>query len=253
MKLSYANLLSPYPLKLNIGSVKKPKLKDIAEMSFERFNEYQVLLRFQSALNTASEDNGQKTADAFEIIVQTKSFQEEYVEMFNFFFEERVVFHDSFFILLDKKFKEAEIHDLESEFDVQDIKGIISEKNFGDLTEVIAQICGMEYEGEEEAPKFKNKLAEKLYKKMEKARKKNAVFNKENKNFSIPNIISAVASKHPSLNFANIWDITIYQLIDTFQRLQMNAAYEINARSVSIWGDKKKKFDDSIWFKNRFD
>lgn len=257
MKLSYAELLSPYPLRLNIGSVIKPTLKRIAQLSFERFNEYEVLLKFKNILNQSDDDDEEEkklsASDTFEMIKESKEYQGAYVEMLNFFFEERVVFYDGFFILLKKQYKNKEIKNIEEEYRVDDIQGAITEKNFEELISVISQVCGMSADEEEKPKKFKNKLAKNLYEKMKKAAARERKLKNIDKNFYIPNLISAVATRHPSLNLTNIWELTIYQLIDTFQRLQMNDAYDLSARSISIWGDKKNKFDNSLWFKNTFD
>lgn len=66
----------------------------------------------------------------------------------------------------------------------------------------------------------------------------------------MPNIISALAAHHNSLNIINIWDLTVYQLNDQFKRQRYIDYYHILSRSVSIWGDKDSKFDDSLWFSN---
>ena len=33
----------------------------------------------------------------------------------------------------------------------------------------------------------------------------------------------------------------------------VNKKYEMEAHSVSVWGDEKKQFDDSLWYKNIYD
>ena len=70
-----------------------------------------------------------------------------------------------------------------------------------------------------------------------------------NKDLALGNIISVVANKHPSINILNIWELTIYQLWDTFNRLSNNNIYDISALSVAVWGDEKKQFNISDWFK----
>ena len=103
--------------------------------------------------------------------------------------------------------------------------------------------------------KFKNDIAKKLYEQMQKANKeKEKQKNKKNDiNLSLPNIISSVSSKHPSINLINIWELTIFQLLDCFNRLQNNTMHEIDSTRVSVWGDEKKTFDPSLWYKNYYD
>ena len=89
--------------------------------------------------------------------------------------------------------------------------------------------------------------------KMLKAKKKEQETKKSDLNLTIPNIISSLANKHPSLNYVNIWDLTIFQLLDAFNRTQANSMYDIDSTRVSVWGDEKKTFDVSLWYKNNYD
>ncbi len=63
------------------------------------------------------------------------------------------------------------------------------------------------------------------------------------------NIISAVAGKSQTLNLLNIWDLTVFQLWDSFFRLSSNNLYAIQSMSVAAWGDKDKHFDAASWFR----
>ena len=45
----------------------------------------------------------------------------------------------------------------------------------------------------------------------------------------------------------------MFQLLDAFNRMQMNSMYEIESTRVSVWGDEKKTFDASLWYKNNYD
>ena len=101
--------------------------------------------------------------------------------------------------------------------------------------------------------KFKNNLAKKLMQKMLKAQKEEKKRKKADINMSLPNIISAVSSRHPSINLINVWELTIFQLFDVFGRLQANAMFEIDCKRVSTWGDEKKTFDAALWYKNQYD
>ena len=65
------------------------------------------------------------------------------------------------------------------------------------------------------------------------------------------NIISAVANFHPSLNEYNIWNLTVYQLWDSFYKLINNNIYTIQSTSVAVWGDKDKQFNINEWYKTK--
>lgn len=259
MRFDYGTQLSPAPIKLSIGTLKKPKLIEISELTFEKFSMFETFLKmtpelfytkikdvegkaFWESLN----EEQQESMTLYGLILCDESLQKIYLEIFNFFFVEPVIFKENMFILL-----RHEIENL-SDLEVDDICGVIHEKIFFQVLELIQQICCI-YEKEKslDEMKFKNKTARKLYEKMLKAQKNER--NKADANLSLPNIISAVSNSHPSVNPINIWDMTIYQLIDSFDRLQANKMYDIDQRRVSVWGDEKKTFDPTLWYKNNFD
>lgn len=86
-------------------------------------------------------------------------------------------------------------------------------------------------------------------KKLQKGRDEKAKHTKADKNMELGNIISAVANKSQSLNILNIWDLTVYQVWDCFQRLSNNNIYNIQSMSVAAWGNKDNQFDAASWFK----
>lgn len=101
--------------------------------------------------------------------------------------------------------------------------------------------------------KFKNSAARKIYEKLLSAQKKEKKRRKADINLSLPNIISAVSNCHPTINPINVWDLTLFQLFDTFNRMRANKIYEIDSTRVSVWGDEKKTFDIALWYKNEYD
>ena len=86
-------------------------------------------------------------------------------------------------------------------------------------------------------------------KKLQKGRAEKAKATKTDKNMELGNIISAVANKSHSLNILNIWNITIFQLWDSFSRQTNNNIYDINSMNVAAWGNKDNHFDANAWFK----
>ena len=167
--------------------------------------------------------------------------------MLNFFFVENVVIYEDLFIVL----KEG-INEISSQSNAEDVQGIITKKNFNDIIFVIQQICCIEDKSNNEELKFKNNLAKELYFKMQKAVEKQKIERKEDKNFELPNLISAVSNSHPTIDPINVWDLTVYQLMDSFNRLQTNRMLDMQATSVSVWGDKKNAFNAALWYKNQF-
>ena len=261
MKLDYGTLLSPEPIKLSIGTLKKHTLRDISALSFEKFNLYEALLKMvpenyytkmcgeegKAFWESLSEDKRDHMT-MYSLICEDEYVQHIYLELFNFFFDEYVTFKEGFFILFNQEI------DLEKEFAPETIRGVINQTTFNRVLVLIQQICCI-YEDEEsmDEMKFKNNAARKIYEKMLKGRKEKKKNKKVDKNLSLPNIISAVSNSHPTINPISIWDLTVFQLLDSFNRLQVNKMYDIDARRVSVWGDEKKTFDMALWYRNEYD
>ena len=191
----------------------------------------------------------------YQIVLENPMIAQMYLEIFNFFFEEEVVFQEECYIVLNPGASLENIAEIEDIRDV--IRGVINESNFQGVVDVIAQLCGMDVEEEEreEDQHFKNEMARQIWLKLQAGRKKQKAQKRGgNKNMTLPNIISSLSGgKHPALSYLNVWGLTIYQAIDTFNRLQLGAFYDIDSTRVSVWGDEKKTFQSELWYKNEFD
>lgn len=251
MKLDYGTLLSPTPIKLSIGTLRHPKLLDIADITFPVFDIYQLFLKitpeeYYTKLTKNEEywkslpDIEQYNMTMYDVLLDHDDVSSLYTNIFNFFFYEDVKFKSGVFVICKHEGQES-------------ISGIIGEKNFADLLNTIQQLCKIKGEEKVEDQKFKTKKARRTWLKMKKAEKENAKRRKANLNFTLPNIISAVAAKSKTLNIENIWYITLYQLYDQFDRLQINDGYERDSTSIAVWGDEKNKFDYTLWYKNIVD
>lgn len=264
MRLDYGTQLSPVPITLSIGTLRKPTLKEISQITFDRFSFYEFFLKLSPETyytKLRKENDGEAFWDSlteeekdkitiYNIIEEDEKIRSTYVEIFNFFFVETVIYQEGFFILL----KENTAIDNPEKIKREQVRGAIAKDNFSQVMSLLQQICCIYNEEESlDDMKFKNNLARKLMEKMLKAKKKEQEAKKSDLNLTIPNIISSLANKHPSLNYVNIWDLTIFQLLDAFNRTQANSMYDIDSTRVSVWGDEKKTFDVSLWYKNNYD
>lgn len=264
MRLDYGTQLSPVPITLSIGTLRKPTLKEISQITFDRFSFYEFFLKLSPEIyytKLRKENDGeaywgslteeeQDKITIYNIIEEDNKIRSTYVEIFNFFFVETVIYQEGFFILL----KENTAIDNPDKIKREQVRGAIAKDNFSQVMSLLQQICCIYNEEESlDGMKFKNNLARKLMEKMLKAKKKEQETKKSDLNLTIPNIISSLANKHPSLNYVNIWDLTIFQLLDAFNRTQANSMYDIDSTRVSVWGDEKKTFDISLWYKNNYD
>lgn len=263
IELDYWTLLSPPDqyIYLTIGKLRKPTLREIGVLSFDRFNFFEVLSKLtpelyytkvlgeqgKSQWNSMS-DSAKDDMTIYRIICDDARLQQSYVDLLNFFFVEHVMFQDEYFVLIDESLENPQ------DYTVNDIHGVIAEDSLLLVLDVIQQICCIKEEDENppEQTKFKNKTAQKWFEKMRKGKKEEKKLKKADDKYSLPNLISAVSNRHPSLNYLNIYDLTVFQLTDAFRRLQANAYYDISSTAVSVWGDEKKTFDDALWYKNEF-
>lgn len=253
-RLHYGDILTPLPIQLSIGTLLKPKLMDIAKITFLQYDIFQMFLHMtpekyytvmkkgegEKIWNSFSKEQ-QSQMTMFDVALEDKIVRKEYLEIFNFFFDETVIFTENMFVLFKKD---------TTEFTAEDIVGGITPDNFEDVLDLIKQICGFDTK-EKEPPKMKNKLAEMIYAKIQKGKEKER--EKANNNLKLTNILSKVASNHHSLNWTNIWDITVFELLDTFQSMQNTEMYRLDARRVSVWGDEKRTFKPDLWYKNNYD
>lgn len=267
IKLDYFTLLSPDPIYINgVGSVKSPTLREISGLE-NKVNTYCFYINLFLLTIKEYYDGFEKENTIFsyypkELKNKMLSLKKQYDEIFQDSKDEITFFnyliHDdilrfeilnalNFFIVEDVRFDEKNlVYLIYDKIKTQNPIGIIHSKNYSDVVDIILQRVNIENKKKDEnLPKVKNKIAEKLLAKMNKSELH--IKNKNDEKMSIANIISSLASHHPTLNITNIWDITIYQLYDQFSRTQLNDAYNLLSTRVSFWGDKENKFDDSLW------
>lgn len=251
MKLDYFTLISPYPMALNIGNIKSPTLRDVYNISYSTYRSYLNNISITSEIyyKTIESDKydwymaleSDKRPNIFDIIVSNDNISAMISRSLGFFFVENVVF--------DQDYKVFVVYGENKDENGNTIPiGVIGRNNYEEVCDIILQLNGIAKAIEEQKPKFKNKLAEKIYYKTQSLREKNA--NQTDKNIEIGNIISAVCAFHNSINYTNVWDLTVFQLYDQFHRLQINAWYEVRSMSVAAWGDSENTFDASQWYKN---
>lgn len=270
--LQYEQLLSPLPVKLSIGvksknvSLRKPTLLEIdEEITLAQFDMYEAFLKMTPEIyfthllgedgtehwkNLSYEEKSEITV--YSLISSDKRLQITYENIFNFFFKEKVVYESGFFVMIDSNVDSCvKLDDIKPE----QIFGLIKEDNFLIVLDIIQQTCCIRSKANEPPPKFKNAKAKSIYEKIlkdqEKKEKKKAKIN--DKKFTLGNIISSTSNRHSTISPITVWNLTIFQLLDSFNRLQVDAMYTIDSMRVSTWGDEKKTFDATLWYKNIFD
>lgn len=233
MKLSYDEIISPFPLKLvGVGNVRSPKLSDIWKITISTYTYYILVISSDEDFISSLTENGFDLSNGYyNLLINDYNLSIMLEKILDFFVVEKVKFSKN-----DKKFYTYD--------NSNKVIGEINNSNFDELCDLICQLNNVDKDKFDES-KIKNKKALEIYRKIQNRKKS----SKPSRDLTISNIVSAVSAKHPSLNFINIWDLTINQLWDTFNRLMNNVVYDITAKSVATWGDKDDKFDISSWYK----
>lgn len=248
MRLDYFTLLSPTSFYIeNVGNIFSPKLKDISKVGIDVYNFYISLLLFNpktyfgiiGKLKEYEENNIELTSqETYELFVSNEYIATLLQNAFNFFFIQNVVFYQE-----EKCFLVAK--------DLNDIKntviGVINVSNYQYVADLILQFNNIHKSEEYDMNKIKSKKALEIVKKIQKAKKQIKSQKENNENVDLGNIVSVVANKHPSINMTNIYDLTIYQLWDSYIRLINNNIYDIQSTNMAVWGNKD--FDISSWTK----
>lgn len=271
MKLDYFSLISPLPFYVNgVGSIKSPTLREISKINYYTYQVYlsnllldpasyyemidktegaylcnfteqekDTILRIRSEYMNLDEKS-KEDISIYNIMVFDKFLIDSLLCTLNFFFEDEIIYDTKkrVFILFN-----GTVDDNNRKTPT----GMIHENNYNEIIDIILQRVNVDKKKDEHKNlKVKNKTAEKLLKKMKKAKKE--AEKKEDKKMEIGNLISSISAHSKTLNILNIWDLTIFQLYDQFARMRNDDLYMINSTSVSVWGDKENKFDDTIWF-----
>lgn len=269
-KLRYGDLLlgKEFPVGVvnGMATIIQPKLNDIKAIGFDMYYLFESFLvltpkRYYNEITTSKEEKAwwdgldldtKNELTTYDFIAQNHDKQILFSKMFSFFLKEIVIFIDGVFVLLDgeKDYSEANNEEI-----LKDIRGVISSVNFEEIRSMIRNISGIESNDiQSEKPKYKNKKAKEIWDKIHKDDDKSTNKSKtESKDGTLENIISVVSNRHKTISPLNVGELTKFQLIDAFQRLQIEESYEIAKRSVSVWGDEKGTFDSTLWYKNFYD
>lgn len=265
MKLDYFTLLSDEPIWLpKIGTLIPPKLRQIKrQIGFSNYNMFLVLLNltpetyymkikkdveYWNSLTKKEKNN----LTIYGMIKKEQGLLMHYIALFSFFFKEDIRYKDGLFLMLNPTMEHA------PDINTQNIKqgeliGIVSEDNFRTVMSLIKQLCFMDdgFGNEDEKKlKFKNAKAKRMYERMKNSPQPKTI--KEEKTRSIPNMISSIPTKL-HIDIDRVWNWTIFQLYDQYTRIEYCAQQNRLARSVSIWGDKERKYDPSIWCTNYYE
>ena len=235
-------------------------------MTYNKYNFYLSMLlitseNFYERINPSKfawyeslSDEDKSNVTMFDIITNEPELQTLYCDIFNFFFEENFIWDNNIRMYIACKESSADENktpdknETPDENETPEVIGIIHKNIFYDLLDIILQRCGVEKKDSADRPKFKNKMAERIWLKTQNSQKEKETTN--NTNMELPNLISAYAAFGNGVNITSVWDMTVFQLYDQFQRQRVISYHNLSSMSVATWGDKDNKFDIEGWYKS---
>ena len=256
MKLDYSILISPYPLFLNnIGHIKSITLEEIfsPSVTYLVYNSYlsfllltpetyyEEIAKSKTAWYNSLPQEKKDEITTFDLVCKDVSLQKTYQSIFNLFLVENVVWDN-----INQVF--VVYTDFDDNGNVVPI-GLIHKNIFGELCDIILQRCAINRSAEDvDESQVKSKKARKTIGLLKKGRKKLHKTSERNRSVEIPNLISSLASRSKSLNYINIWKLTVYQLYDQFKREQTGEFLDIQKTSVAAYGNKEKNYKGNEWY-----
>lgn len=197
---------------------------------------------------------GKSKISIWDIICIDKKIENLYLKLFSFYFLEDVVQDKNCFKIIKKSITSDNAENDKA-------IGVIYEKNFNDIMCIIRKISYIKdgfNKAETKPKKYKSAHAKYIHEKLEAARLKDKKVEnpKLAKDLSIENLISVVSNNHPSLTPITIYDLTIYQLYDSFERIRDRVAQNISDKAITmsmLFGGDNKKHNYNAWFENKFD
>ena len=195
-----------------IGVLECKKINDLHDVGFENYNKYLSCLCITSDdIYELFEWNDEfQNIDPYDFILANALYNQEYFD--------NVVNGLSFFLQEEFKFNEGGFFESVT-------KNSINKSNFNFFIDILRKQNCVNQESKKMTPK--NEAQKKMFIKLKKARAK---YNKQDNN--VIDIISSVCAKHPSISLFNVGELSMYQLIDQYKRLNAIDEYFISINSL---------------------
>lgn len=253
MKLSYFDLLSGRPIQVSgIGHVKSPKLKDIAPDGEINQDTYDIFLgvlswdkdkiilydeKMQYHGVDKLKNEGLSVFDVMTLLPQTR---ELCGFALSFFIEESVAWDQSkrayviFYKNADGTVKEV---------------GLINKRNFDYVRKLLLQLNYIGLDEDEAPVRHSSDASKDAWDRVQDylANQAKTSSKEDKKEYHLGNIISKLCAAHPSYNLFNVYELTIFQLYDSFFQLGYIRSSNLSERIFSNHGGEKFKFEE--WLK----
>lgn len=253
-QLDYAICISCEPFYIpNVGHMKTPTLREIDKLTFQKYNIYTYHLRMTPQDYFESYHPKKQIADdtiinmtKYDVWLADDTVRQIISDALNFFFVNKFQYMEQYNAFVST-------HTDDNGQMIAD--GIINKDNFAFVINILLQRLHISQDENEvdDISKATNKRGISIYKKMMKARRKFKRAKAHNPNLSLPNIIASVCAWSHNVNWINVWDMTIFQIWDLYERLRSNDVYDIQRIQVAAYGDKENKFKLCEWSANIYE
>ena len=255
MYFDYFDMLSGEPILFHgVGHIKSPILRDICPYSGIGYPKYNLYLSFLSwdkerllKYDKLMQYRGASKLDreqfnVFDIATLLRQTRELCRGVLSFFIVEDIVW--------DEKNRRFAICVNNEEKDEQIVVGTINRDNFDEVRRVILQSNFIGLDKDEAPIRHSSEKSKELWEQAQRYLKEQAKSDdakEERPEYHIGNIISKMCAAHPSYNLLNIFNLTIFQLYDSFFQFGYLRSSNLNERIFSNHGGDKFKFED--WLK----
>lgn len=239
-KIRYEDLLSGDSIFVSgVGHVHSPKLKEMKPtkgIGWERYNYYVFFMKMDEAqidqFPTIKRSPGESL---FQCILNNEPLRELYSEAFSFFLDEYAVYEEriSGFVVVQK----------EKDSESLKLVGTIVEDNFDHVRATILTLnyiplseTNLQTKHSSEASEILWELAQQMVETKAKA--------PADEKLTIGNILSKLCVIHPSLNYLNVFELTVFQFYDTFFQCCYIRQTEFSEAIVSNHGSKDFKYEN---------
>ena len=252
-KLTYLEKISPYGVFMqNVGYIHSPYLKNIMRIGYTKY-QYALSLFLYSPdkwFESISKEYNikniwfelpppeRKKLSMFDIYTATPDSREELLSALSLFIDGNMEW--------DEKSKSIVI-DKSTDYLRTTVSGYISNENYNEVAETCIAFADVIIEKEEDEAdlKFATESDRIYYERFMKIKKENRKVVKPDDKYELANIISLVCTFHPSINYTNVFDLTLNQLKDTFTQLAKSMQVNILNTNYAVWGGDK--YDKTAW------
>lgn len=253
MMFDYFELLSGEPVSLEgIGHIKSPQLKELCPSTGIGYDIYNLYLNFLSwdkdkmlkydmmiGLKGANKLSGKDKLTVFDVttlLMQTREFCRE---ILSFFIVENIDW--------DENRRRFIVYKLENE--EKQIVGEINRDNYEECEKAILQLNFIGLGDKEKQVSHSSEHSKELWEKAQKFLKDQAKKedSEDRVEYHLGNIISKLCATHPSYNYLNVFDLTVFQLYDAFFQMGYMRTIALTEAIFSNHGGDKFRFED--WLK----